>query len=617
MARCPTNTKTIREKVRPFHRFISLILPYWRLFVISSIFMLLNAIFDGISLSALVPIADKILANKPIRFPYHLPPFLNNLVEAINSMDRVVLLHYIGIFVVSVYLIKGVVEFAYRYLMSDIAQRIIRDLRYKIYTKLQDVPMSFYSRYRAGDLIARITSDVGVIRHAISYGITELVYQGGQVLVFSTIIFMIDWRLAIWISLILPLVAIPVYRIGKMVKKLTHKGQSRIADINSLLYETILGAKIVKAFCAEEYEKERFNRCNQDYYRLIMKRIAKEILVSPLMEIFSAILAVGIFWYGGTLVLSGRLSFGVFALFLVSLLSMIRPIKRLSKIHLFFQQAIAAVERIYEILTAPSESEGVSITRPFSFNKSIRFEDVWFKYGDEWVLKGVSFEIPKGKVVGLVGFSGSGKSTIVSLLLRLYEPQKGRITIDGVDIKEFSLRDLREHIGWVSQDTILFNDTIANNIAYGRRDIRKEKIEWAGRISHIDKFVSALPRGYDTLLSDLGSNLSGGERQRIAIARAIVKDPPILLLDEATSQLDLKSEHKVQEALSEAMQGRTVLVIAHRLNTIKSADFILVLHEGQIVESGTHAELLSRRGIYYSLYRLQESGAIEVGQGNS
>ncbi len=612
MARCAVDTKIVGKKTTSLRRFLRLVLPYWPLFLVASMFMILNAIFDGVSLSMLVPIADKILGGKSIQFPYQLPSFLSRIVASVNSMDRALLLHCIGIFVLVLYSIKAIVEFGYKYLMSDIAQRIIRDLRSKIYAKLQELPMSFYSRYRAGDLIARITSDVGVIQHAISYGISELVYQGGQVLVFSIIIFMIDWQLAIWLLVVLPLVAIPVSRIGRMVKKLTHKSQSRVADINSLLYETISGAKIVKAFCAEEYEKNRFIFRNQDYYRLTMKRIAKEVLISPLMEVFSALLAVAMLWYGGGLVLSGKLSFGVFALFLASLLSIVRPVKRLSRIHLFYQQAIAAVERIYEILEAEPEVKSVLSPKPFSFTKEVRFHDVWFKYEQDWVLKGVSFAIPKGKVVALVGFSGSGKSTIASLLLRLYDPQKGKITIDGIDIRNFSLKDLREHIGWVSQDTILFNDTIANNVAYGRPGVNDKKIRWACRIAHIDEFVSSLPEGYDSHLADLGSNLSGGQRQRLAIARAIVKDPPLLVLDEATSHLDLKSEKEVQDALAEAMKGRTVLVIAHRLSTIKSADIILVLHEGQIIESGTHDELLAQKGFYHNLCRIQGEMGREI-----
>ncbi len=611
MARRSDNTETFRKKVSPLSRLIELVLPYWYLFLVASIFMILSAVFDGVSLSMLVPIADKILAGRTIQFPYPLPPFIQRLVDVVNSTDRSLLLRYIGLFVLVVYAAKAVVEFGYKYLMSDIAQRIVRDLRARIYAKLQELPMAFYSKYRAGDLIARITSDVNVIQHAISYGVSELVYQGGQVLVFSVIIFMIDWRLAMLIFLLLPLVALPVGRIGKMVKKLTHKSQSRVADINSLLYETISGAKVVKAFCAEEYEKRRFNHRNQDYYRLTMKRIAREVLISPLMEVFSAVLAVGILWYGGELVLSGRLSFGVFALFLASLLSMIRPIKRLSKIHLFYQQAIAGIERIYEILDAPVAEERKRGYKRFSFDKEIKFEDVWFRYDEDWVLKGVSFVIPKGKVVALVGFSGSGKSTIASLLLRLYEPQRGRITVDGVDIREISVNELRENIGWVSQDTVLFNDTIANNIAYGRPGLDRERVMWAGRIAQVEEFVSRLPMGYDTQLADLGSNLSGGQRQRIAIARAIVKDPPILILDEATSHLDLKSETEVQRALSSAMKGRTVLVIAHRLSTVRSADIILVVHQGRIVESGSHADLLARKGFYYNLYRLQGGEDLE------
>ncbi len=599
-------------KSNAFRRLLGLIVPYWYLFLIAGLLMVLSAVFDGASLSMLVPISDRVLAGKPIRFPYELPDWLAVWVDKLNAIDPRDLLFYIGVAILVIYLAKAGVEFAYKYLMSDIAQRIIRDLRFKLYQRLQMLSMDFFARHKTGDLVSRLTNDVVVIQHSISYGITELVYQGGQVLVFSAIIFAIDWRLAVWMLVVIPLVVVPAVYIGRRVKKLTRRSQERIADINVLLIETLSGAKVVRAFASEDVEVERFREKNQDYYRLTMKRIAREILLSPLMEVLSAVVAVAILWYGGNLVLSGRLSFGVFALFLASLLSMVRPLKRLSNIHVFFQQAIGAMERIGEILDAEPSVVEVPRPRRFRFEDRIGFEDVWFRYDDRgWVLKGVSFEVPKGKVVALVGASGSGKSTLAGLLLRLYDPVKGRILIDGVDIREMDLKDLRRHMGLVPQELILFNDTLWNNITYGLKDVDEAQVEEAVRIAHISEFIHSLPKGYDTRIGDLGSQLSGGQRQRIAIARAILRDPPILILDEATSHLDAKSEKEVQSALSSAMQGRTVLVIAHRLSTIRSADLIVVLHEGEVVEVGRHEDLIARDGLYKSLYRLQSGEVIK------
>ncbi len=585
--------------------FFTLLKPYSGLFVCAVFLMLLSAIFDGMSLSVLVPVSDRILAGKKIVFPYQLPVILDEFVNKLNTVAPRRMLFYVGVAVLVLFLLKASVEFLYKYLMSDIGQRIIRDLRYKIYSKIQRLPMSFYSKYRSGELISRITSDVAIVENAVAYGTAELFYQGMQVLVFSSIVLFIDWKFSLWLLILIPLVVFPIRRIGRVLKKLTHKSQEKIADISSVLFETISGIRIVKAFVMEDIEIERFAAHNQEYYRLTMKEIARRLLTSPLLEVVSAVVAVVILWYGGNRVLSGEISFGVFAFFLASLLSLVRPLKRLSSVHMFYQKALGALERIYEILDQEVEKITFCGTKCFVFNKEIKFDDVWFRYDREWVLKGISFSIPKGKIVALVGFSGSGKSTIASLLLGFYEPQKGNILIDGVDLREFDVRQIRENIGYVTQDTVLFNSTIEENIRYGTPDASRDAVKRASIIANADGFIRGFEKGYDTNIGDLGNKLSGGQKQRIAIARAVIKDPPILILDEATSHLDLQSEQEVQHALKTVMKGRTVLIIAHRLSTIRDADIIVVLHQGSIIEVGTHSELMQRDGLYRSLYRLQ------------
>ncbi len=596
----------LRENFNPYLKLWTLIAPYWYLFLLAIVFMLLSAIFDGASLSMLVPVSDRILAGKPITFPYKLPTFLQQLIDKLNHIPPEKMLDLIAIFILVVFFLKAVAGFMYRYLISDIGQKIIRDLRERIYAKLNRLSLDFYSNYRSGELISRITNDVALIENSIAYGITELFYQGFQVLVFASIITVINYKLAFLLFIVTPLIVLPVMRIGRMLKKITHKTQAKVADISSLLYETISGVRIVKAFGMEDYELNRFKRHNRDYYHLTMKAISKRLLVSPLLEFLAAVMAVVILLWGGKQVLSGKLSFGVFALFLGGLLSMIRPLKRLSNIHMFYQQALAAIDRIYEILETEEKVKDTLSPVEFNFEDKISFKDVWFSYGRDWVLKQVSFDIPKGAIVAVVGPSGSGKSTIVNLLLRFYDPQKGVICIDGIDIRDFRLKDLRDHIGIVTQDTILFNDTIANNIAYGNINVSMEEIINAAKLANAHNFIMEFPNGYETNVGDLGNRLSGGQKQRIAIARAILKNPPILILDEATSHLDLKSEQEVREALTTVMKGRTVLIIAHRLSTIKGADCIVVVHNGRIVEKGKHEELISKDGLYHSLYRLQE-----------
>jgi subfamily B ATP-binding cassette protein MsbA len=456
-------------------------------------------------------------------------------------------------------------------------------------------------------LISRITNDVRLIENAVSYALTDLIYQSFQVFSFALLTFLINWRLALIAIVVLPLVSIPMIGVGKVLRRLSKSSQEKMADINSLLVETFIGVRIVRAFCAEDKEKSKFNRQNQDYYKLAMKSIKRVLILSNATELIGVAMALFIILYGGRQVIGGTLSFGAFALFMAALLSLIRPFKKLSQVNSIMQQALAASRRIYEVLDmVPSIKEVADAVKLPGFKNRVVFEDVCFSYADQEILKNINLEVKKGEILAIVGPSGVGKTTMADLIPRFYDPKKGRILIDGVDIKNVTFQSLRQQIGIVTQEIILFNDTIGANIAYGKPDATQEEIEQAAAQAHAFDFISNLPLGYGTVIGDRGMKLSGGERQRIAIARALLKNPPILILDEATSQLDSESERLVQVALDRLIQGRTVFIIAHRLSTVKNAHTIVVLDKGRIIQQGTHSDLISRDGLYRRLYQMQD-----------
>lgn len=592
--------------IKDYANLFRFVRPHLGIFSAAMFCMAVSAVFDGVSMGMIVPFSDKILSNSRIVVPVQLPACAAAFIDKINGMSQLRLLYAMSVFLVVLFLLKGLFTYLQAALMSDVGQRVMRDIRQRLYEKFQSLDLDYFSRKRSGELASRITNDVGMVENAVSYGFTDLIYQTLQIILFAAIVVFIYWRLAFIAILMVPFICVPIVLVGRKLRKISRSTQEKMADINSLLYETISGVRIVRAFGAEAYEAAKFKKQLEDYYLLNMKSIKKTLALGPFTEFAGVLGGVGILLYVGRQVIDGALSFGVFGLFLGSVLMMIRPFKKLSSVNAIMQKAFAASGRIYEVFDSrPKIVEEADAWELGGIKDGVEIKDVWFKYEEAEVLKGVSVRCRRGEIIAIVGPSGGGKSTLMDLIPRFYDPQKGEILIDGRDIRTLNVRSLRRHIGMVTQETILFNDSVRDNIAYGKRDALPEEIVEAAKKALAHDFILNLPKGYDTFIGDRGVKLSGGERQRLAIARAILKNPPVLILDEATSQLDSRSERLVQEALNTLMQGRTVFVIAHRLSTIRHASRIIVLSGGCIVEEGSHEELLSRGGLYKRLYDMQ------------
>lgn len=601
----------MKEYLREYFKLLRLAKPYKGLFGLAFICIAISSIFNGVTLGMIVPLVDRIMNNRQIVIPLKLPSFLSHIVDKLNSIEPMTLLVALPIFAICLFSLKGLFLFLQSYLMNKIAQSAVRDVKNSLYIKFQELSLDFYASKRTGELVSRITNDVSFIANALSYALTDLVFESMQIVVLGFMAlplgFAISWKLYI-VFLIFPSVFIPVTKIGKRIKKFSREVQNKMADLNSLLMETIQGAYIVKVFCRENYEIKRFKEINQQYYRFMMKSIKRTILITPITELICVAGAMLILFIAGKEVVLGKVSFGVFGLFMASLMSMLSPLKKLANVHAINQQAIPASERIYDILEEePKIKESPTAKEPAVFKDCIEYRDIWFKYNEteDYVLKGINLTVKKGEIVALVGHSGAGKSTLVSLLPRLYDPQKGKVFIDGVGIDEFKLEALRSLMSVVSQEMVLFNATVKDNIAYGNLGSSEEEIISAAKKAYAYDFISNFPKRFDTVIGDRGFRLSGGEKQRIAIARAMLKNSPILILDEATSQLDSQSEGLVKEAFYNLMEGKTVFVIAHRLSTVQKANKIVVVEKGRIIESGTHSELLSRGQTYKKLYDLQ------------
>jgi subfamily B ATP-binding cassette protein MsbA len=521
------------------------------------------------------------------------------------------MLFLIPIVIMIVYLVKGTAMYMQGYLMNRVGRSIIREFRDRLYDHIHDLPLSFFHSEKTGTLMSRIIHDVHIIKTMVSTAVTGALRDACSVVALTVTTFMLDWKMASFTFLVLPAAFYPIHAFGRRIRKISTRGQEAMAELSTFLHETFAGAKIIKAFGMEDYEKERFYLKTKQLYTIEMKEVKVDEMSSPVMELIGGIgIAVGIY-YGGYRIFHDTLTPGSFFAFIAATVMLYRPVRKLSKLNLDIQRGFSATDRIYDILER--ESDIVQAANPVTIpsgSHSVAFEDVCFRYdregGDEGlVLDRISFKAEPGEVVALVGMSGGGKTTLVNLLPRFYDVTSGAIRIDGIDIRDAAIASLRRQIALVTQEPILFNESVRANIAYGNLAASQEAVLQAARDAYAYDFIRNFPRGFETRIGELGNRLSGGEKQRICIARALLKDAPILILDEATSALDSEAEIIVQKALENLMKGRTTFVIAHRLSTVTRADRILVLVKGRIVEEGTHADLLTRNGAYQRLYEMQ------------
>lgn len=537
----------------------------------------------------------------------YVPWIIKDVIDRVLAEKDAMMLNNISLGIIVVFFLRGIFFYGQTYLMAYAGQRVIIDIRLAVYRQLQRLSLSFYEKRKTGTIMSYVTNDVGALQGALIDNVIELLTEGFVLLGSIIAMIYLDWKLTLFTFSTFPLVLIVIDYFGKKIRSSGSLIQERTADITSILQESISSARIIKSFVREDYEIKRFDRENVLNFKASIKNSQQMAALTPTIEFVAALGVTAIIWYGGREVISGVLTPGSLIAFLVYAVNISNPIKRLSRVYGNIQRALAAAQRVFDILDLQPEIQEIADAKPLPYIKGdVRFENVSFSYNpNEPVLTELSFANQAGQMVAIVGPSGAGKSTIANLLPRFYDITAGKIFIDDLDIKSVTLDSLREQIGIVPQETMLFNGTVYDNIRYGNLQATREEIEQAARDANAEKFILQLPAGYETMLGDRGVNLSGGQRQRIAIARAILKNPRILILDEATSALDTESEHVVQEALDRLMVGRTSFVIAHRLTTIQRADMILVLDKGKLVETGTHEQLLDKGGLYARLHQVQ------------
>jgi subfamily B ATP-binding cassette protein MsbA len=614
----PANDPASKSRSMPvYKRLLPYLRPHsWRM-VITIVANLIAALLDGFSIALLIPFLNILFHQPATAIPNGMVAKLINAAIGgrIIPGDEMRSLRNVIIVVLIAVILKNLLVWIAGQFGATLQEYVTRDLRNSVYRHLAHLPLGYFTQMKAGQILSRVINDTFETRLILTQIVTQSLQSASLVIVYIAILFSISWQLSLIALVILPLLG---FSLQPMLKKL-RKGNLRRGNVHgemtSVLQETISGIRLVKASGTEAYEEARFAEGSNKYALSSLKMTRLALVAPPVTEIIGTLIAVLILWIGAWQVLrNGTMTGATLLAFLTLVLRLLQPLKQLSQMRTTAQSSLASAERLFEILDSPAEFQRDRGTREAAkFDRELKFEGVGFSYGDAPVLSNVDFSAKKGEVVALVGPSGSGKSTLVDLIPRFYEPTAGRILLDGIDTREIKLPALRSLTGIVSQETVLFHDTVRNNIAYGAMGkYTQAQIEEAARAANAHEFIAELPHGYETLLGERGTRLSGGQRQRLAIARALLTDPPILILDEATSALDTESERLVQEAVDRLLQGRTVFVIAHRLSTITHADQILVLDRGEIAERGTHAELLTRRGAYYRLYSLQFGDADEA-----
>ena len=570
----------LKESVNLYIRLFQFVKPHWRMLLLAGICMLPLALSSAGLAYLVKPALDDIF-------------FKKNLT----------MLRMVPLAIIILYAIRGIFDYGHAYFMGFVGNRIIADIREKVYVHLQSLSLSFFAKNPTGVLMARITNDVNILQASISNVIISFFKDLFTIAGLVGVLFYQDWKLACIAFLIMPWVLIPIQRFGKKSRRFSTRGQEKVGKIATLLHEAITGCRIVKAFGMEDYEAQRFSEENFRLFRIRLKRLRIRALSSPLMELIGGIAGAAVVFYGGYSVIKGTSTPGTFFSFVTALLLIYDPVRNLSTSYQDIQEGLAGAVRVFQVLDSVPEikdKEGALTLPPVK--GAVSFRSVSFGYDQHLVLHDIGLEVRPGEIIAIVGTTGAGKTTLVNLIPRFYDVTRGAIVIDGFDIRDVTMSSLRSQIALVSQQTILFNDTVRSNIAYGNTAPPEDKIIEAARAAHASDFIGELPEGYDTIIGEAGVKLSGGQRQRMAIARALFKNAPILILDEATSALDSKSEEEVQLALENLMKNRTTFIVAHRLSTIRKAHRIVVLSHGRIVEQGTHDELFSRGGEYQKLY---------------
>ncbi len=615
-----------------YRRTFSVLVPYWRQLTVASLSAALNALLSGLLIWMVGPLLNTLfkvggIGGVPSVTPETSTAPLGDMAKGFDSIKEVMkgwvdslvqaespsrMLFNFCVLIMVVVVLKNLFLYLQGFYMAYVQQAVVRKFRNSLFEKYLRLSLDYFQARRTGHIMSRVTNDVVVLNESIDLGFNRLVTDSLFTLMLISFLVILSWKLTLLAMVVLPVIFGFIWFIGRKLRKYSERSQERMADVTSVLEESVNNARIVKAFSMEKFEQEKFFAATQNYFKALLRMTRIRHLASPINDTLATTAGVIILLYAGSRIVagSGELSAADFMTYILAMFSLIKPVKDLSQIHIKLQEGMAAAERVFEVIDT-----GEKITEPAhpkqidTFQDAIRYEKVSFSYNPgEPVLREVSFDVKRGEIVAVVGPSGAGKSTLFDLLPRFYDPQQGEITIDGVDIRELSLSSLRGLLGIVTQETFLFNDTIINNIAYGMQGVAKESVIEAAKAANAHDFIMQFEHGYDTQVGNRGVMLSGGQRQRLAIARALLKNPQILIFDEATSSLDTESEMLVQQAIDHLMANRTTLVIAHRLSTIKNASRILALENGEIVEAGTHSQLLANGKLYARLYEMQFRG---------